>query len=104
MQLVNTENYKSRYALSNLKHQLIVSASLKLPYQFLLTTSFRHIERVVLVDYQLLDARLNWRYKALTAFVDVSNILDKKYLEAGYAPMPSTWSSAGIQFKINYKK
>ncbi|MFY7734300.1 MAG: TonB-dependent receptor plug domain-containing protein [Bacteroidia bacterium] len=104
MQLVNTENYKSRYALSNLKHQLIVSASLKLPYQFLLTTSFRHIERVVLVDYQLLDARLNWSHKAITAFVDVSNILDKKYLEAGYAPMPNTWSSAGIQFKINYKK
>jgi iron complex outermembrane receptor protein len=104
MQLVNTENYKSRYALSNLKHQLIVSASLKLPYQFLLTASFRHIERVVLVDYQLLDARLNWSHKAITAFIDVSNIFNKKYLETGYAPMPGTWSSAGIQFKINYKK
>ncbi len=104
MKLLNTENYLSKYSLTNLKHQLVVSTFVKLPFHFMLTASFRHIERVILVDYQLLDARLNWKNNQFNAFVDVSNILNTKYTEAGFVQMPGTWASAGVNFKLNFSK
>ncbi len=100
MKLLQSENYKSYYALTNLKHQLIIKAAIKLPKSIMLTLSGRHIERVSLVDYQLLDARLSWQYKGLFTYVDMSNILNKQYTEAGYVQMPGRWLSAGIQYKL----
>jgi iron complex outermembrane receptor protein len=84
MKLLQTESYKSYYTLTNLKHQLIVKAMIKLPQNLILTISFKHIERVNMADYQLLDSRLTWLYKSFSAYVDASNILDKSYIETGY--------------------
>jgi iron complex outermembrane receptor protein len=104
MNVLQTENWFSRYSLSNLKHQLVCKMSLQLPKKFLMTATFRHLQRVQLVDYQLLDLRLNWTNKQITAFVDVSNVLDTKYLEVGFVQMPGRWASAGINIKLESKK
>lgn len=103
MQLLNSESYLSKYSLTNLKHQLVISAALKLPSHFMLAANFRHIERVMFTSYQLFDVKLNWSYKAITIYTDISNILNTKYTETGYVQMPGIWKSAGIQFKFSQK-
>lgn len=104
MNVLQTENWISRYSLSNLKHQLVCKMSLQLPKQFVFTTTLRHLQRVQLVDYQLLDLRLNWVNKKVAAFVDVSNVLDTNYLEVGFVQMPGRWASAGITIKLETKE
>ena len=100
MKLQQSENYKSYYTLTNLKHQFIVKAILKLPQHLILAVSFKHIERVNMVDYQLLDTRLSWIHKGVSAYIDASNILDKSYVETGYVQMPGRWLSAGVTYKL----
>ena len=102
MKLQQSENYKSYYTLTNLKHQLIMKVMIKLPKNLMWSINFKHIERVNMVDYQLLDSRLTWLYKSFSAYIDAGNILDKSYVETGYVQMPGRWFSAGVAFKLKY--
>lgn len=102
MKLQQSENYKSYYTLTNLKHQLIVKVLIKLPKNLIWSVNFKHIERVNMTDYQLVDSRITWFYKGLSTYIDASNILDKSYIETGYVQMPGRWLSAGLTFKLKY--
>jgi vitamin B12 transporter len=92
---------ESRYALSALKHQLIGRVQLNFFKHADLQVNTRFIERMALSPYFLLDAKLNLKlpYKA-GCFMEVSNITNTNYTEAGFLQMPGRWFKIGLQIAI----
>jgi iron complex outermembrane receptor protein len=55
-----------------------------------------------MADYTLVDSKLWYTFKRFNMYVDVSNILNTNYMEAGYVTMPGTWAKVGFDFKLKY--
>jgi vitamin B12 transporter len=97
------ESYTSRYTLSNIRHQLIGIAKINWFRSLNHTITVRHIERVGMNDYTLVDSKLGYTFgNRLTVYTDVSNIFDTDYVEAGYVTMPGRWFKVGFDIKLNY--
>ncbi len=99
-ELFKTNAAASRYALSNLRHQIIgrlVHPIFKGLYH---SISYRYLERISLPSYHLLDNRLYWQEKDFQIFIDVSNITNTIYTEAGFVPMPGRWIKIGFNWDI----
>lgn len=88
---------QSKYVLETLRNQLIVG--MNYGYKgFTLQVNGRFIERLKNTPYVLLDARVNYEIKGFTAYVDVTNIVNAVYKEAGAVPMPPRWLSVGLKY------
>jgi vitamin B12 transporter len=97
------ESYTSRYTLSNIRHQLIGIAKINWFRSLNHTITVKHIERVGMCDYTLVDSKLGYTFgNRLTVYTDVSNIFDTDYVEAGYVTMPGRWFKVGFDIKLNY--
>lgn len=96
------DNYTSRYTLSNIRHQVIGNLRLNWYKNLYQTLTIRHINRVTMTDYTLLDSKISYETKHYNLFVDVSNILNTNYMEAGYVTMPGRWAKIGVDIKLNY--
>ncbi|MCU0357592.1 MAG: TonB-dependent receptor [Cyclobacteriaceae bacterium] len=88
----------SRYALENLRHQVIASLFLRYGRNISHAINYRYADRVNLDDYHLVDTRLSWMSRSFTAFVDVTNIFDVTYKETNLVTMPGRWFKAGLAF------
>lgn len=99
-----TESYISRYTLSNIKHQAAGELRFRWfrPVQHSIT--IRHVNRVNMSDYTLVDTRLACNLKNLTVYADVMNVLDTRYMEAGYVTMPGRWFKVGVDVKVNFRR
>jgi iron complex outermembrane receptor protein len=93
-------NLESRYAYSNLKHQLIAKFNFQLSKYGMLQVNYRFLQRVSNPAYQLLDLKLNSEsVKGFSFFAEVNNILNTQYVEAGYVQMPGRWFKVGLNYR-----
>jgi len=94
------ENLESRYAYSNLKHQLIAKFNFQFSKYGSLQVNYRFIQRVSNPAYQLLDLKLvSESFKDFSFFVEVNNLLNTEYIEAGYVQMPGRWFKVGLNYR-----
>ena len=101
--LTTTESVISRYALNNLKNQLNANANLKFAQKGNLNIAYRYLDRVTLVNYELVDAKISWNFGAFSFFAQASNILNEQYTETNLVEMPGRWFSAGFTTSFNKK-
>lgn len=89
----------SKYVLESLKHQFI----LRLAYQhehWDVSTSNRYIQRELKGGYVLSDVRVGYTFTSTQVYADVTNLLDRSYVEAAAVPMPGRWISVGLRYRI----
>jgi iron complex outermembrane receptor protein len=98
-----SENYQSRYTLSNIKHQAMATIGVKWHKFVQQTITIRHVNRLAMNDYTLFDGKLLFRYKQFNVFAETSNLFNTKYLEAGFVQMPGRWFKVGFDIKLNYR-
>ena len=98
--IYQSENYLSRYALSNIRHHATGVVNLSYHKNITHSITVRHVNRELLADYTLFDSKLTYQLKPFNFYVDVSNIFNKKYTEAGYATMPGRWFKIGFDYKL----
>lgn len=92
----------SRYALDNLKHQLVIQSEQKIGKYFINKIVYRYNDRVTLSDYHVLDNRLSFVQRNKSFFIQVNNITNTKYTETNLVPMPGRWLHAGISFNGSF--
>ena len=95
-QLADNEAVQSRYVLENLDHQLVAGLDYRLGRRFFHNITFRHVSRVTLDDYNLVDSKLTVRYPRWEIFVAATNIFDAEYTETNLVPMPGRWVTGGV--------
>ena len=93
----------SKYAMDYLRHKVIVSADSKIWKNLNLSLSWRWQDREGKNNpaYALLDGRLSWDTAKWSAYIDGSNIFDKKYYDYVSIPQPGSWFRFGVRFSIN---
>jgi iron complex outermembrane receptor protein len=91
----------SKYAIENLRHQVILNFTLN-HKNWMLTTANRFNERISYKSYFIADIRAAYQFSELNVFADIQNIFDKSYIEAAAVPMPGRWFSLGAKYKFNY--
>lgn len=99
-QIENNEATISRYALENLRHQLIAGIELQLGERIFHSTRYRYIDRVTMEDYQIVDMQLTYRTDIFEAFLNASNLGNIEYRETNLVVMPGRWISGGIEVKF----
>ncbi|MBA7551963.1 hypothetical protein ES705_44514 [subsurface metagenome] len=52
------------------------------------------------VPYWLVDLRIAYYWKELTAYIEATNLLDEKYIDVGSINQPERWLSLGIKYKF----
>jgi len=90
----------SRYALQNLRHQLVGEINVKFLKFFSNQLIYRYTERVNLGSYNTLDEQLNFRYKDFNFYVLINNLTNTKYIETNLVPMPGRWFHVGVTYQI----
>jgi iron complex outermembrane receptor protein len=98
-------NVESRYAYSNLRHQLIAKFSFQFSKFGCLQVNYRFIQRVSNPAYQLVDLKLiSGNLKGFNLFVEANNLTNTNYVEAGFVQMPGRWFKVGMNYaftKVN---
>ncbi len=93
-------NTISRYALNYIKHQVQARITIKCFENMFISPAYRYVERLNLASYHLLDARIEYKLGKNSVFVDVNNLTNTKYVEAGFVPMPGTWVWGGVKINL----
>jgi iron complex outermembrane receptor protein len=96
------ENF-SRYALENLRNQVVAGFTLQYAKSVHHTINYRYSDRVNLDDYSVVDTRIVWEGKKLAAFADVTNIFDVTYKETNLVTMPGRWFKLGVSYQFALK-
>lgn len=97
--IINNEGQQfiSRYALENLRHQL--TGFVLLAYKgFNANVAARYQERITGTAYALFDIKVAYHYKQWSIYTDVLNLGNVQYIEAGAVPMPGRWFSLGLKW------
>jgi iron complex outermembrane receptor protein len=103
----SSEEYTSKYALDNLKHNFnfklnhkifknYLSASWKITYHNREGTITINNNQVSYNPFWLIDSRLNFHRKYLTLYLEGSNLLNSVYYELGNEPQPGRWFLIGL--------
>jgi vitamin B12 transporter len=100
--LDQAEGVESRYSLNSLRQQLIFGTQAEFFQKAELTIKGRYLERMAMDPFFVLDSRLDFnRLKTYGLFVEVSNITNTDYVEAGFVQMPGRWVKAGFLIRID---
>ena len=106
--------YKSNYALEYLRHKLTASLNHRIVSRLSATWSLRWQERmgsyinyttgqlVSYSPYATLDLKLQWTDRHWLAYVQGTNITNRKYYDLGNVRQPGIWVLAGARFNINW--
>ena len=87
----------SRYALESLRNQLSGTLSADIYKLLSLTLTTRYCERINYKNYIVTDARLGFKQKHYSIYVDGGNLFNVQYIEAGAVPMPGSWFTLGLK-------
>ena len=90
----------SRYALENLRHQLVVGFTYNLFWGIQHSIYYRFTERVNLPSYQLVDTRINYKKKNLSLFFEATNLFSQSYKESNLVIMPGRWLRFGVGWQL----
>ncbi len=111
-----SKGYQSRYTLDHLIHRLTlrfghrIIKGLEMDYALSYNkrkgeyTSYKQNPEGRLAtfpDYWLLDIRIQYTYKILNFYLDISNVLNQKYFDLGDLEQPGIWVRGGIRCKMN---
>ncbi len=100
----NKNSQLSRYALDNLKHQLISKVQLKFLKYFTNELVYRYSERVNLGSYHMLDEKLNFQKNDFNIYLLINNLTNSDYSETFKVPMPGRWFHVGFSYDLKLKK
>lgn len=90
----------SRYALDNLRHQVVAGLRTTLIPDYLqLSAHYRYQDRVSLEDYHLVDLKLMYRTAVFDAYLGVNNVTNHTYRETNLVPMPGRAFAVGVLFR-----
>ncbi len=115
-----SNDFESRYVMDYLRHKFVlgihhrvfknISATWKLRYQqrngdyMLWDANAKKDIRTAYGAYILVDARVYWKAKSWTIFVDVKNIFDIDYVDYGNVMQPGRWFSVGVKKSFVFGK
>jgi len=108
----SSENYQSLYALDYLKHKISAGVNVEFlnGFNFDLSATYHKrsgtyfnytknqeipFEKVILIG-----SRLSYKYSNIMLFIDIDNILNKKYQDIGNVTQPGRWARGGIILNI----
>lgn len=93
-----TTELQSKYTLESLKHQFIAGINYSINHlSFQLEN--RLLKRELAQAYDVADLRANYQFKRAMIYMEVNNLFDAAYTEAGAVPMPTRWFGLGVKFK-----
>jgi iron complex outermembrane receptor protein len=93
---------QSRYALDNIRNQLIAGLDHRIFRKLKNSLKFRFIDRIDQHPYLLIDDRLYWEHNdCFMIFFEATNLTNQSYTEV-MTPMPGRWIRAGIRWEISY--
>lgn len=90
----------SRYALDNLRHQVMVKLEGGWHKNWSYNIRFRFLDRVNLEDYSIADLKLNYDLSNGSIYAMVNNIFDTKYTETNLIPMPGRTYQLGMKHRF----
>ena len=86
----------SRYALEHLNNQLSIGLEHRIYKQLYNSVKLRFVDRVTMDNYSVLDAKVFWKGKNYTLFLEGTNLLDAEYRETNLVTMPGRWIRGGF--------
>lgn len=96
------DNVLSRYALEHLNNQLSVAVEHRIYKNLYNSMKFRFVDRVTMDNYSVFDAKVFWKTKTSTFFVEGTNLFDAEYRETNLVTMPGRWVRAGFTFDFGF--
>lgn len=96
----STPEFRSRYVLDYLRHQLIVNISNDFFFNIKQSWAFRYEDRVNLESNFIVDTRLMYSIQQFEVFVKASNLFNKSYKDITGLPLPGRWITGGVKFSI----
>jgi iron complex outermembrane receptor protein len=91
-----SDEIASRYALEHLNNQLSIGLEHRIYKQLYNSVKLRFVDRVTMENYSVLDAKLFWKGKNYTLFMEGTNLLDAEYRETNLVTMPGRWIRGGF--------
>lgn len=100
---LGTENdVQSKYALYHARHRVTFQYRQQITNTLSTNLTVRYTERFTGTNYTVFDFRGMWKLNEnITMNFDVTNLLDRKYIDQGYIEMPGRWFRVGFRFNIN---
>ena len=93
--------YRSNYALEYLRHKFTASLNHKIYDRLTATWSLRWQDRMgPYRPYATLDLKLQWTDRHWQAYVQGTNLTNRRYCDLGNVPQPGIWVLAGARFDI----
>lgn len=92
----------SRYALEHLNNQLSVAVEHRIYKNLYNSMKFRFVDRVTMDNYSVFDAKIFWKAKKYTLFVEGTNLFDAEYRETNLVTMPGRWIRGGFTFDFGF--
>ncbi|AWM15297.1 TonB-dependent receptor [Flavobacterium sediminis] len=88
----------SQYSINSMKHQFTGSLILNWIKGFNSTIAYRYVERTAGMSYNVYDANVSYKIKAVELSMYANNIFNAEYIEAGMIPMPK----GNVLFGLKY--
>ncbi len=101
--LKDINGLNSRYALDNLKHQLVAKLQTKFLKYFTNELVYRYNDRINLGSYHLLDEKISFNKNNFSVYALINNVTSTEYTETFGVPMPQRWFHLGVSYNINIK-
>lgn len=98
--LGDTDFARSRNALENLRHQLILQSRWNPIDRISLGLGVRYNDRVNLDNYTVVDAKLSYTWTGLDIYLKATNVLDVTYRETNLVTMPGRWIISGFRYRF----
>lgn len=107
----NSNGYISKYALDYLKNKVSLRTNIQIYKTIFADISGTWFDRngkyqnatgevISYTPFWLVDARLSYRLKYFTFFVNVNNVLNVKYFDFGGLVQPGIWADGGIRIDL----
>lgn len=96
-------DFLARYALDNLKHQLITKLETKFLKNFTNEVVYRYNERLNNGSYHLVDDKLSFVKTDFSVYILINNLTNTSYTETFGVEMPQRWFHIGLSYNINIK-
>lgn len=93
-----TTDTQSKYTLESLKHQFIAGINYTI-HNLSFQLENRLLKRELAEAYDVADIRANYQIKNALVYLEVNNLFDAQYTEAGAVPMPTRWFGLGVRFR-----
>ncbi|MFM1771427.1 MAG: hypothetical protein RLZZ71_569 [Bacteroidota bacterium] len=100
---LGTENdVQSKYALYHARHRVAFLYRQEITSTFSTNLTVRYTERFTGTNFTVLDFRGIWKMNEnITMNFDVTNLLDREYIDQGFIEMPGRWYRVAFRFNIN---